>query len=100
MDLQRPDRHRLSGMGLAATRALAPIVLYLVLWQSLGSFHLVDTAFLPTPVLVGHALADLLTGHEIRDNILVTLVRAASGLGLAVMTGVWLPLRLGRSQGV
>jgi ABC-type nitrate/sulfonate/bicarbonate transport system permease component len=98
MDLRRPDRHRLSGLVLAAMRALAPIVLYLLVWQSLGSFHLVDTAFLPTPVMVGYALGDLLTGHEIRDNILVTLVRAAAGLGLAVMTGVWLGIGMARSE--
>jgi len=103
MDLRLLDRHGLSGTAivamrvLAALRILAPIILFLLLWQSLGSFHLVDTAFLPTPVLIGRALGDLLTGHEIRDNISVTLVRAFTGLGLAIVTGAWLGVGMARS---
>ena len=56
MDLPRSDGSRLSRVGLAALRVLAPVALFLLLWQSLGTFHLVDTAFLPTPLLVGRAL--------------------------------------------
>ncbi len=97
MDLPRSDRGRLSRAGLAAVRVLAPVALFLLLWQSLGSFHVVDTAFLPTPLLVGRALGDLLAGPEIRDNILVTLVRAFAGLGLAIVTGVWLGAGMARS---
>src|ERR1700680_5036905 len=98
MDLRRPDRGALSQMGVATVRVLAPIVLYLLLWQSLGTFHIVDTAFLPTPILVGHALGDLLTGHEISDNIAITLLRAAAGLGLAIMTGIWFGFGRARSS--
>jgi NitT/TauT family transport system permease protein len=81
---------------LALVRTLVPILLFLLLWQGLGTFHLVDTAFLPTPVMVGRALADLLTGHEIRDNIAITLLRAAAGLALATVTGIWIGIGLAR----
>jgi ABC-type nitrate/sulfonate/bicarbonate transport system permease component len=77
-------------------RATVPILLFLLLWQSLGSLRLVDTAFLPTPLQVGRALLDLLTGNEIRNNILITLFRAAAGLMLAIVTGVVIGIGLAR----
>ncbi len=96
-----PDRlrlsERLSAIAMSGLRTLAPIAPFLLLWQSLGSFHLVDTAFLPTPISIGRALSDLLTGPEIRDNISVTLLRAFSGLGLGIVTGVWLGVGMARS---
>ena len=52
-------------------------------WQMAASLHWIDTAFLPAPVAVARALGDLLSGHEIRDNLLVTLFRALAGLALA-----------------
>jgi ABC-type nitrate/sulfonate/bicarbonate transport system permease component len=80
----------------ATGRVLVPIVLFVLLWQSLGSLRLVDTAFLPTPVLVARALGDLMSGHEIRDNILVTLLRTGTGLALALVTGIWLGIGIAR----
>jgi NitT/TauT family transport system permease protein len=96
MGPRQPDTAPWLRIGRAATRVLVPIILFLLLWQSLGSFRLVDTAFLPTPVQVARALGDLMTGHEIRDNILVTLLRAGVGLGLAIVTGIWLGVGIAR----
>ena len=85
--------------GLATlARRVAPIVLALLLWQALGTLRLVDTAFLPTPVAVGRALGDLLSGHEIRDNLLVTLWRAVVGLAAGAMCGIALGVGMARSD--
>jgi ABC-type nitrate/sulfonate/bicarbonate transport system permease component len=96
MSRPRRDAWSLREIGLVTWRGSLPIVLFLLLWQSLGSLRLVDTAFLPSPVQVGRALGDLLAGHEIRDNILVTLWRAGAGLGLAIITGIWIGIGLAR----
>ena len=96
MSPRRRDAWSLRGIGLAVGRVLIPILLFLLFWQLLGSLRLVDSAFLPTPVQVSRALGDLLAGHEIRDNILVTLLRAAAGLGLATVTGIWIGIGLAR----
>lgn len=93
---RRPDRGGWPAAVTAASRAAGPIVLFLLAWQSLGTLGLVDTAFLPTPVEIGRALGDLLAGHEIRDNIAVTLLRAAVGLALAVVSGIGLGIGMAR----
>ncbi len=87
----------LAKIGAILLRHAAPIFLFIVLWQALGTLRLVDTMFLPSPVMVARALADLLTGHEIRDNLLVTLMRTVTGLALATASGVWLGLAMARS---
>jgi ABC-type nitrate/sulfonate/bicarbonate transport system permease component len=56
---------------------MIPLVVLGLIWQAAGTFRLVDPSFLPSPVRVAYAIADLLTGREIRDNLLVTLSRAA-----------------------
>ena len=58
-----------------------PLVLIGLLWQAASSLRLIDPSFLPSPARIGIAAYDLLAGHEIRDNIFITLWRA--GLGLA-----------------
>jgi ABC-type nitrate/sulfonate/bicarbonate transport system permease component len=82
----------------ALARRMVPIVLFLLLWQSFGTFRLIDTSFLPTPIMVGRALGDLLAGHEVRDNLLVTLWRAAVGLVAGAVCGVALGLGMARSE--
>jgi NitT/TauT family transport system permease protein len=84
--------------GATAARRAVPIALFLLAWQSLGTFHLVDTGFLPTPIMVGRALGDLLSGREIRDNLLVTLWRAAVGLVAGAGCGVALGVGMARSE--
>jgi ABC-type nitrate/sulfonate/bicarbonate transport system permease component len=76
---------------------LSPIVFVLIVWQAAATFHWVDTAFLPSPAAVTRALGDLLSGHEIRDNLFVTLFRAIAGLALATLSGVWFGIGMARS---
>jgi NitT/TauT family transport system permease protein len=86
------------GMTLAGVaRRAVPLVVFLALWQALGTFHVVDTGFLPTPIMVGRALADLLTGPEIRDNLLATLLRVFAGLIAGAACGVALGVGMARS---
>jgi ABC-type nitrate/sulfonate/bicarbonate transport system permease component len=80
----------------AITRLL-PIAIVLGLWQAAASERWIDTAFLPAPVGIARALGDLLAGHEIRDNLLVTLFRALAGLALAAVSGVWFGVGMARS---
>jgi ABC-type nitrate/sulfonate/bicarbonate transport system permease component len=44
------------------------------------------------------AFADLLAGSEISDNLLISLLRAATGLVLGAASGVWIGLMMARSQ--
>jgi len=85
----------LAGAGVA--RRAVPLLMFIVLWQALGTFHVVDTSFLPTPMMVGRALTDLLTGPEIRDNLLATLLRVFAGLILGAASGVALGVGMARS---
>jgi ABC-type nitrate/sulfonate/bicarbonate transport system permease component len=76
---------------------IIPLIVLALIWQAVSTFRLVDPAFLPSPARVISAITDLLTGHEIRDNLLVTLARAAIGLVLGSIAGVWLGLMMARS---
>jgi NitT/TauT family transport system permease protein len=93
----RSEATLIAGIGAALARRAGPILLFLLLWQALGTFRLVDTSFLPTPTMVARALADLLAGHEIRDNLLVTLLRTFTGLAVATTSGIWLGVGMARS---
>ena len=77
---------------------LLPLVAMGLIWQAVSTSALVDPSFLPSPMRVSHALVDLLTGREIRDNLFITLARAAIGLSLGAVAGVWLGLMMARSQ--
>ncbi|SRR5258708_556784 len=77
---------------------LLPLVALGAIWQTVSVTKLVDPAFLPPPMMVCYALYDLLTGVEIRNNLLVTLVRAAIGLALGSGAGVFLGLMMARSE--
>jgi ABC-type nitrate/sulfonate/bicarbonate transport system permease component len=77
---------------------MLPLLVIGLIWQAVSASKLVDPAFLPSPVRVGSALYDLLAGREIRDNLLITLARAAIGLILGAIFGVWLGLMMARSE--
>ena len=77
---------------------IVPLLLLALIWQAVSSLHMVDSSFLPSPVRVGQALYDLLTGREIRDNLFVTLARATIGLVLGSIAGIWLGLMMARSE--
>jgi ABC-type nitrate/sulfonate/bicarbonate transport system permease component len=77
---------------------IIPLAAIVLIWQAVSAARLVDPSFLPSPVRVGYAMYDLLAGREIRDNLLVTLARAAIGLVLGSAAGIWLGLMMARSQ--
>ena len=76
---------------------IIPLIAMGLIWQAVSALRLVDPSFLPSPLRIGHAMVDLLTGREIRDNLFVTLARAAIGLALGSIAGVWLGLMMARS---
>jgi ABC-type nitrate/sulfonate/bicarbonate transport system permease component len=77
---------------------LAPLLLFALAWQALSALRWIDPAFLPRPTVILAALADLLAGGEISDNLLISLLRAATGLVLGAASGVWIGLMMARSQ--
>ena len=77
---------------------ILPLVLLGLIWQAVSALGLVDPSFLPSPARVAFAISDLLTGREIRDNLLITLLRATIGLVLGAVAGIWLGLMMARSQ--
>jgi NitT/TauT family transport system permease protein len=89
--------HRAAGIAVAAMQRSVPILLFLLLWQALGSFRIIDVEFLPTPTMVARALGELLAGREIRDNLAATLLRTFAGLGAGALAGVWLGAAMARS---
>ncbi|MEV4377448.1 ABC transporter permease [Streptosporangium sp. NPDC049644] len=58
----------------------------LVLWQLLASLGLLED-FLPAPVRVGQALVDLVSDGRLADALLISLLRAVTGLVLGVAIG-------------
>ena len=76
---------------------IAPLVLIGVVWEIATFTGLVNTAFLPSPVMIFAALGDLLRGGEITKNLFITLFRAGTGLALGAISGVWLGLMMARS---
>lgn len=70
----------------------APVLLLLLVWEAATRTGLVDPAFLPTVTSILAALADLLRGGEVAQNLGVSLFRTFAGLGLATAAGVLLGL--------
>ena len=75
-----------------------PLVLIVAVWQLVCTTGAVNPEFLPSPVSVLAALADLLAGGEIAHNLLITLFRAAAGLVLGAISGTWIGLMMAHSQ--
>jgi ABC-type nitrate/sulfonate/bicarbonate transport system permease component len=77
---------------------MSPLVLFFALWYGACSSGLVNSEFLPTPTKVAAALVDLVSGGEIARNLFVTLFRAAVGLALGSICGIWIGLMMARSE--
>jgi ABC-type nitrate/sulfonate/bicarbonate transport system permease component len=93
--MQRSDRR---SVFWSPAGRIVPLIVICLIWQAVSAAKLVDPSFLPSPVRVGYAMYDLLAGREIRDNLLVTLARAAIGLVLGSAAGIWLGLMMARSE--
>ena len=77
---------------------VVPLLLLVGVWAFVSATKLADPAFLPSPLAVLAAFSDLLSGGEIARNLLITLFRAAVGLVLGAVSGVWIGLMMARSQ--
>jgi len=75
-----------------------PLAIFGFIWHLVSAIGLVDPGFLPPPRAVGLALLDLMSGAQIRDNLLITLFRAMAGLALGSVTGVLIGLLMARSE--
>lgn len=90
-----PDlRQRLTDL---AGRAIGPL-LVLVLWWVASTLEWVSPILLPSPASVWDAAVDLVASGQLRDNLLVSLARAGTGLAIGVVVGVLLALFTGLSR--
>jgi NitT/TauT family transport system permease protein len=89
---------RISVTAVRAFVRVGPLILIAALWQLVCGTGLVNREFLPAPVSVAIAFADLFSGGDIAKNLLITLYRAAAGLALGTICGVWIGLMMARSE--
>jgi ABC-type nitrate/sulfonate/bicarbonate transport system permease component len=76
----------------------APIVLLIVLWEFASRTGLVSDDALPAFSTVMERLWELTASGEMGTNVAASLVRAASGLGLAIIIGSGLGFALAASR--
>ena len=76
-----------------------PLVIVTILWE-LASGWAVDESILPSPSAVFTALADMLLTGDLLSHLLLSLYRAAFGLGLSIAVGVLLGIGMARSDTV
>ncbi|MFF5110875.1 ABC transporter permease [Streptosporangium sp. NPDC000509] len=79
--------------GLRAASVLVP----LALWAAVGMAGLVDPTFLPSPLAVLEAFAEMLGSGQLLDDTLASLGRVGTGFGLAVLISVPLGVAMGTS---
>ena len=85
----------LSGSGL---RRVASPVLILLLWQAASSSGLVSPQTLASPLQIMATARTLIADGTLPHNLLVSLVRAGSGLAIAIVAGIGLALVAGLSR--
>ncbi|WP_440071754.1 ABC transporter permease [Streptosporangium sp. OZ121] len=79
--------------GLRAASVLFP----LALWAAVSTAGLVDPTFLPSPLAVLEAFAEMLGTGQLLDDTLASLGRVGAGFGLAVLISVPLGVAMGTS---
>lgn len=77
---------------------LGPLALAAALWQAASMVAGPDRDFLPGLPAIAAAALDLVAGTEIRDNLLITLLRAVLGLAAAIPAGIAIGTALARSE--
>lgn len=90
-------RRLLAGLTLARQRWVSPVIL-LLLWEFASRIGLIPARVLAAPTTVAAALWQLTISGELPYNVLVSLGRAAAGLGIGVTLGVSLALAAGLSR--
>ncbi len=79
-------------------RRLVSSLLMLVAWQLASSFGLVSAQTLASPWQIALTAGSLVRDGTLTHNLLVSLLRAASGLAIAVVVGVAMALTAGLSR--
>jgi ABC-type nitrate/sulfonate/bicarbonate transport system permease component len=93
--IDRSARRRLESL----TRLL-PLLLLLVAWHLASSSGLLPKSILPSLVDVGQALLVLIRSGEIFPHTAASLIRAGTGLAVAVVAGVALGIVMARVRAV
>jgi sulfonate transport system permease protein len=93
-----PGRRRLAGGSGRGWRRYASPVALLVLWQAACSLGLISPQTLASPSQIAQTAWSLTRDGTLTHNLLVSLVRAASGLAIAVVAGILLALIAGLSR--
>jgi sulfonate transport system permease protein len=79
-------------------RRLVSSLLMLVAWQLASSFGLISAQTLASPWQIALTAGSLVRDGTLTHNLLVSLLRAASGLAIAVVVGVAMALTAGLSR--
>ena len=90
-------RRRDVRMPRALRRLLVPVLIVLA-WQAASSTGLIGTRTVPSPIQIAGAFRELTASGELPENLLVSLVRVAVGLGIGVAIGSLLALVAGLSR--
>ncbi len=98
----RVARSKLAGSSLGGSpagwhRLISPLLILLA-WQAASSLGLVSSQTLASPLQIARTAWSLSLDGTLTRNLLVSLVRAASGLAIAVAAGVVLALVAGLSR--
>lgn len=75
-----------------------PLLIFAALWQTASVVAGPNQDFVPGLASIGHAVVELMTGVEIRDNLFITLLRAFAGLALATVIGIAVGIGMARSE--
>jgi ABC-type nitrate/sulfonate/bicarbonate transport system permease component len=90
----RSQLHR----GAAKLSAAAlPIAGFLLLWQAVITARLINSEFLPSPLVIGQAGWNLVRGGELASDLGATLLASFGGLAIATVIGVPLGIAMAKS---
>ncbi|NHN89562.1 ABC transporter permease [Acetobacter conturbans] len=92
-----PTRFSLPRWLPSLSRYLSPLIALLT-WQAACSFGLLSTRLVASPLQIAHTGWSLLQDGSLMTNLEVSLLRAASGLSLALLAGTILALISGLSK--
>lgn len=82
---------------LAAVGRYYPVLLLFILWEILSRLGVLDPMFMPSLDDVARTFYnEVFVTHELLNHIRVSVMRAASGLGLAAVVGIGAGILMGR----
>ena len=81
------------------TKSIA-LIIFLIIWELLPASGIISKTFLSPPTEVFHALITLILSGELWLHTSISLKRAFTGFGLAVITMIPLGFLMGWYQGI